>query len=200
MRTVLIGPTRNSRRPRHFPLLSLLALGFCFLVVGLTTELFAGQQAPAKTFKLESSSFAPGGDIARKFTCEGPDISPALTWTDPPAGTKTFALIADDPDAPGGTFVHWVAYNLPATARKLNQATPGNDEMSGGGRQGMNDFPLSGYGGPCPPPGKYHRYFFRLYALDTVLNLKGGATRKEVDRAMTGHILAQAEVMGRFRR
>ena len=87
-------------------------------------------------------------------------------------------MIADNPDAPSGTFVHWVVYNLPATARRLNEAIPGNDEMSGGGRQGMNDFPMSGYGGPCPPPGKYHRYFFRLYALDTVLNLKGGATRQ----------------------
>ena len=196
MGIVTIRPPRN----RTASLLVLLTLGFCFLVVGLTTGLFAGQQAPAKTFRLETSSFLPGDDIPRKFTCEGPDVSPALTWTEPPAGTKSFALIADDPDAPRSTFVHWVVYNLPATARRLTEAIPGNDEMSGGGRQGMNDFPMSGYAGPCPPPGKYHRYFFRLYALDTVLNLKGGATRKEVDRAMTGHILTQAEVMGRFRR
>ena len=200
MRTGLIGSPRNSHRPRHLPLLPLLALGFFFLVVGLTNGLFAGQQAPARTFRLETSSFPPGGDIPRKFTCEGPDVSPALTWTEPPAGTKSFALIADDPDAPSGTFVHWVVYNLPATARRLSEAIPGNDEMSGGGRQGMNDFPMSGYGGPCPPPGKYHRYFFRLYALDTVLSLKAGVTRQQVDGAMKGHVLAQAEVMGRFRR
>ena len=199
MRTGLIGSRWIFHQPRHL-LLPLLTLGFCFLLVGLTTGLSAGQQAPAKTFKLETLSFPPGGDIPRKFTCEGPDVSPALTWTEPPGGTKSFALIADDPDAPSGTFVHWVVYNLPPSTRRLPEATAGNDPLSGGGHQEMNDFPMSGYAGPCPPPGKYHRYFFRLYALDTVLNLKGDATRKEVDRAMAGHILADAEVMGRFRR
>ena len=192
--------TIHPQRNRTASLLVLLALGLCLLATGRRAALGAGQQAPAKAFKLETSSFLPGDDIPRKFTCEGPDVSPALTWTEPPAGTKSFALIADDPDAPRGTFVHWVVYNLPATARRLSEATPGNDEMSGGGRQGMNDFPMSGYAGPCPPPGKYHRYFFRLYALDTVLNLKSGATRQELDRAMKGHVLAEAEVMGRFRR
>jgi Raf kinase inhibitor-like YbhB/YbcL family protein len=181
-------------------LFSLLGLCACLVALGAGAKLRAGQQAPAKTFKLETTSFTPGGDIPKKFTCQGPDVSPALTWTEPPAGTRSFALIADDPDAPGGTFVHWVVYNLPPTARKLNEATAGNEEMGNGGRQGMNDFPMSGYAGPCPPPGKYHRYFFRLYALDTLLNLKGGATRQQVDGAMHGHVLAQAEVMGRFRR
>ena len=154
---------------------------------------------------LTSPDFSANGAIPTLHTCEGPDRAPALAWTDVPAASKSLVLIVDDPDAPDPaaprmTWVHWVVYNLPATARRLNEATPGNDEMSGGGRQGMNDFPMSGYAGPCPPPGKYHRYFFRLYALDTVLNLKGGATRQEVDAAMKGHVLAQAEVMGRFRR
>jgi hypothetical protein len=181
-------------------LLSPLGMGACLVALGAWAGLRASQQAPAKTFKLETTAFMPGGDIPRKFSCQGADVSPALTWTEPPAGTKSFALIADDPDAPRGTFVHWVVYNLPATARRLSEAIAGNDEMSGGGRQGLNDFPMSGYAGPCPPPGKYHRYFFRVYALDVVLNLKGGATRQELDRTMQGHVLAQAEVMGRFRR
>jgi Raf kinase inhibitor-like YbhB/YbcL family protein len=191
---------RSFDRTRTASLLSLIAVGTSLLAMGVCTGLNAGQKAPTKTFKLETTAFTPGGDIPRKFTCQGADVSPALTWTEPPTGTKSFALIADDPDAPSGTFVHWVVYNLPATARRLPEAIPGNDEMTGGGRQGMNDFPISGYGGPCPPPGKYHRYFFRLYALDTALNLKGGATRQELDRGMQGHVLAQAEVMGRFQR
>ena len=200
MKMGIICSPRSSGRMRAPSLLSLLAIGACLLAIGMSAGLNAGQKSPTNTLKIETSSFPPGGDIPKRFTCQGPDVSPALTWNEPPAGPRSLALIADDPDAPGGTFVHWVVYNLPATARKLNEATPGNDEMSGGGRQGVNDFPMSGYSGPCPPPGKYHRYFFRLYALDTVLNLKSGATRKEVDAAMKGHVLAQAEVMGRFQR
>ena len=196
MGIVTIRPPRN----RTASLLVLLALGLCLLATGRRAALGAGQQAPAQTFKLETTTFTPGGDIPTRYTCQGADVSPALTWTEPPAGTKSFALIADDPDAPGGTFVHWVLYNLPPSIRRLPEAMAGNDPLSGGGHQGTNDFPMSGYAGPCPPPGKYHRYFFRLYALDTVLSLKGGGTRQELDRAMTGHILAQAEVMGRFRR
>ena len=136
--------TIHLQRNRTTSLLVLLALGLCLLATGWRAALGAGQQAPAKAFKLATTAFTPGGDIPRKFTCEGADVSPALTWTEPPAGTKSFALIADDPDAPRGTFVHWVVYNLPATARRLSEATPGNDEMSGGGRQGMDDFPMSG--------------------------------------------------------
>lgn len=152
------------------------------------------------SFTLQTSAFQPGGDIPRKFTCEGPDVSPALTWSDPPAGTGSLALIADDPDAPAGTWVHWVLYDLPATARQLPEAVPKTDKVPGGGHQGLNDFRKTGYGGPCPPPGKPHRYFFKLYALDTKLNLKPGATKKAVEQAMEGHILAQAEVMGRYQR
>jgi Raf kinase inhibitor-like YbhB/YbcL family protein len=200
MRTDIIRCLHISGKTRAVSPLSLIILGAFLISMGVWAELRAGQQAPAQTFKLETTAFTPGGDIPTRYTCQGADVSPALTWTDPPAGTKSFALIADDPDAPIGTFVHWVVYDLPATARRLPEAIAGNDEMGGGGRQGMNDFRMSGYAGPCPPPGKYHRYFFRLYAVDKVLNLKGGATRREVDQAMQGHVLAQAEVMGRFRR
>jgi hypothetical protein len=106
----------------------------------------------------------------------------------------------DDPDAPGGTWVHWVVYDLPASARQLPEHVSPGEAVAGGGKQGVNDFPMNGYGGPCPPPGKPHRYFFRLYALDTILDLRAAAHRKEVDSAMKGHILAQAELMGTFGR
>jgi len=151
-------------------------------------------------FNISSTAFQPGGDIPRKYTCEGPDVSPALSWTDPPAGTQSFTLIGDDPDAPVGTWVHWVAYDVPASARQFAEGVPKTDAIPGGGVQGLNDFGKTGYGGPCPPPGKPHRYYFKLYALDSKLNLKPGATKKAVEQAMQGHILAQAEVMGRFKR
>ena len=149
---------------------------------------------------LKTSAFAPGGDIPAKFTCSGPDLSPALAWSDVPAGAKSLALIVDDPDAPAGVWTHWVIYDLPPQAGELPEGTPKTDELPNGARQGRNDFRKLGYGGPCPPPGKPHRYFFKLYALDAKLNLKGGATKQEVERAMQGHILAQAELMGKFKR
>ncbi len=154
----------------------------------------------ASKIELKTTSFTPGGFIPKRFTCEAEDVSPALAWTDPPAGTPSFSIIEDDPDAPSGTFVHWLVYDLPAANRKLPEALSGNDQMAGGGRQGTNDFSRTGYSGPCPPPGRPHRYFIRLYALDTKLNLRPAASRRELDSAMQGHILAQAELMGRFRR
>ena len=152
------------------------------------------------SFKVSTTAFQPEGDIPSKYTCTGPDVSPALTWSDPPAGTQSFTLIADDPDAPVGTWVHWVAYDLPASTRQLPEGVPKTGAVPGGGVQGLNDFGKTGYGGPCPPPGKAHRYYFKLYALDSKLDLKPGATKKAVEQAMQGHILAQAEVMGRFKR
>ncbi len=150
--------------------------------------------------QLKTSAFANGGDIPSMFTCDGADDSPALQWTEPPAPTQSFALIADDPDAPRGTWVHWVLYDLPATARELPGGVPPEATLPSGARQGRNDFKKIGYGGPCPPPGPAHRYFFRLFALDRALGLQPGARRADVDRAMEGHILARAEVMGRYRR
>jgi len=152
------------------------------------------------SFQLKSSDFTAGAAIPQQFTCVGADMSPALHWSDPPAETKSFALIADDPDAPAGTWVHWVLYNIPPGARSLPQNFPKSEEPREGALQGRNDFGRVGYGGPCPPPGKPHRYFFKLYALDTHLGLKAGATKKEVERAMQSHILEQAELMGRFAR
>jgi Raf kinase inhibitor-like YbhB/YbcL family protein len=161
------------------------------------------QQPPggsAMSLQLSSTAFPPGGDIPSKYTCSGADVSPALSWNDPPTGTQSFALIADDPDAPAGTWVHWVAYDLPASARQLPEGVPKTDTIPGGGVQGQNDFRKTGYGGPCPPPGKPHRYYFKLYALDRKLDLKPGEAKKAVEQAIQGHILAQAELMGRFQR
>jgi len=152
------------------------------------------------TLQLKSPDFVSGSTIPKQFTCSGADNSPALAWVDPPAKTQSFALIAADPDAPIGTFVHWVIYDLPANLRALPQNVPKSEQSADGSRQGRNDFGNIGYNGPCPPPGKAHRYFFKLYALDTKLNLKSGASKKDVERAIEGHILAQGEYMGRFSR
>jgi Raf kinase inhibitor-like YbhB/YbcL family protein len=152
------------------------------------------------TMTLSSSAFKTGAEIPRRHTCEGADLSPALAWDGAPAGTKSFALIADDPDAPVGTWVHWVVYDLPADTSKLPEGLPTTDTLSGGGKQGINDFRKTGYGGPCPPPGKPHRYFFKLYALDAPTNLKPRATKADVLRAIEGHVLAQAELMGTYER
>lgn len=152
------------------------------------------------SFTLTSEAFENGGTIHKKFTCDGSDLSPALSWSDPPAGTKSLALISDDPDAPAGTWVHWVAFDIPSGTRELPEGVAKTPELPGGGRQGSSDFGRIGYGGPCPPPGKPHRYYFKLYALDTQLNLRPGSTKQEVERAMKGHILAQAELMGRYGR
>ena len=151
-------------------------------------------------FSISSPSFSQGSEIPRKFTCDGADVSPELTWTGPPAGTQSFALIADDPDAPVGTWTHWVLYDLPAPTATLAEGVSKVDEVPTGGRQGRNDFRKIGYGGPCPPPGKPHRYFFKLYALDRMLNLKPGSSKQDVEQAMQNHILGKAEVMGTYRR
>jgi Raf kinase inhibitor-like YbhB/YbcL family protein len=175
--------------------LALAGGALIFLAPGVLT----GQQASGK-MELKTTAFQPGGEIPRQFTCDGADASPALSWSAPPAATQSFVLIMEDPDAPVGTFVHWVVYNLPSSIRQLPDRVPGKGEMRSGGLQGVNDFPRTGYGGPCPPRGKPHRYFFRLYALDSKLNLKAEARRGEVDQAMKGHVIAQAELLGLYGR
>jgi Raf kinase inhibitor-like YbhB/YbcL family protein len=151
-------------------------------------------------FSISSSDFQNGGDIPKKFTCDGADVSPELSWSDPPAGTKSFALIADDPDAPVGTWTHWVLYDLPAGTHNLAENVPKIDQLPSGGMQGRNDFRKIGYGGPCPPPGNPHRYFFKLYALDSKPNLKPGASRQEVEQAIKSHTLGKTQVMGKYKR
>lgn len=151
-------------------------------------------------FSLSSPAFDPGGSIPKKFTCDGEDVSPPLSWDAPPAGTQSLALIADDPDAPAGTWVHWVLFDLPGETRELAEDMPKQQELPGGARQGRNDFRRIGYGGPCPPPGPAHRYFFKLYALNTKLGLTASATKSHVEKAMRGKILGQAELIGLYQR
>jgi Raf kinase inhibitor-like YbhB/YbcL family protein len=151
-------------------------------------------------WELKSSAFSAGADIPKKHTCDGADVSPALSWGEPPEKTDSYALIGDDPDAPAGTWVHWVLYNLPGTARELPENVAKQETLESGALQGKNDFRRIGYGGPCPPAGPAHRYYFRLYALDASLNLKAGATKAEVEKAIKGHVVGQAELMGRYKR
>ncbi|HLC21007.1 MAG TPA: YbhB/YbcL family Raf kinase inhibitor-like protein [Candidatus Methylomirabilis sp.] len=155
--------------------------------------------AQGAAMDLNSQAFRPGGMIPAKYTCDGADISPPLTWPDPPAGTKSFALIMDDPDAPVGTWVHWVIWNIPATARGLEENVPKTASLPNGARQGTNDFKRTGYGGPCPPSGT-HRYFFRLYALGSTLSLSPETTKSVLEDTMRRHILAQSELIGKYTR
>ncbi|HEY9015859.1 MAG TPA: YbhB/YbcL family Raf kinase inhibitor-like protein [Gemmatimonadales bacterium] len=150
--------------------------------------------------KLTSPGFQHGDVIPRDHTCEGADLSPPLTWTDVPVERRSLALVCEDPDAPRGTWIHWVLYNLPAESAELSPGIPQLPELPSGARQGRNDSGDIGYNGPCPPPGKPHRYYFRLYALDTMLNLPHGVSRAELDRAMADHILDQATLMGMYQR
>lgn len=150
-------------------------------------------------FELTSTAFAHGEAIPRQYSCDGEDISPPLSWGDPPEGTQSLALIMDDPDAPAGVWVHWVLYNLPAGSGGLPEAVPTDAQLADGSRQGKSSWGRMGYGGPCPPSGT-HRYFFRLYALDTALDLAAGASKEQLLQAMEGHVLAQAELMGLYAR
>jgi Raf kinase inhibitor-like YbhB/YbcL family protein len=155
----------------------------------------------AKTqLTLKSPAFAAGEVIPQKYTGDGDDISPALNWDNVPEGTKSFALILSDPDAPVGTFIHWVVYDIPAEVRALSEGIPRTGILENGARQGVNGFRNIGYNGPKPPPGKPHRYFFRLYALDTVLNSEPGIAAGKLQGLIEGHILAQAELMGIYGR
>lgn len=148
---------------------------------------------------LSSPAFAAGASIPAGYSCDGKDQSPPLRWTGAPAGTQSFALIMDDPDAPAGTWVHWLIFNIPAQATGLPEAVRPAAKLDDGSVQGTNSWRRVGYGGPCPPRGQ-HRYFFKLYALDSMLSLSSSASKADLLRAMEGHILAQAELMGVYRR
>lgn len=150
--------------------------------------------------QVTSPAFAEGGSIPSKYTCDGQDVSPPIKWNSVPDGTQSIALIADDPDAPNGTWVHWVVYDLPPSLRELPEKVPSDEEILGnGGRQGITDFGRIGYGGPCPPSGT-HRYYFKVYALDRVLGLSPGATKGQLLKAMEGHLLAEGHLMAKYAR
>lgn len=152
------------------------------------------------TVKMTSPAFAEGAFIPVRYTCDGENISPPLTWTPPPPETASLALITDDPDAPSGVWVHWVLYNLPGDATGLPEAVATTQTLANGAVQGNNSSNNLGYRGPCPPRGSAHRYFFKLYALDAKLNLAPGATKADLLKAMNDHILAEGQLMGRYQR
>jgi len=154
----------------------------------------------AGTLLVESDAFEAEGTIPQLYTCDGNDISPPLSWSELPAGTQSLAFIFDDVDAPAGTWVHWVIFNIPADARSLPEGVPTDPVVAGLGVHGSNSWGNLGYGGPCPPKGGPHRYTFRLYALDTVLDLDAGVDRAGLDGAMEGHILSTGQLMGRYGR
>jgi Raf kinase inhibitor-like YbhB/YbcL family protein len=175
------------------------------MLVCLVTAGGADNPNPQKVMSLQitSTAFSEGQPIPAKYSCEGRDISPPLAWISQggtPANIKSFALIMDDPDAPMGIWVHWVLYDLPANATGLPEDVAKTQVISNGAKQGLNTWPRLGYGGPCPPPGKPHRYFFKLYALDKMLDLKSGLTKKDLLKAMEGHVLAEGQLMGTYQR
>lgn len=167
---------------------------------GCITDTSRGPEKTGAPINLSSDAFRNGGEISPVYTCKGQDISPRLTWEGVPNGTKSIALIMDDPDAPGGTFSHWIMYNIPPELKALPAAIPSNQSLSDGSRQGINDFRRTGYSGPCPPSGKSHRYYFRLYALDTSLPQTGSLTRDTLLKSIEGHVIGKGELMGFFRR
>jgi Raf kinase inhibitor-like YbhB/YbcL family protein len=150
--------------------------------------------------QMSSTAFKEGEAIPVVYTCDGKNISPPLSWTEVPQGSQSLTLIVDDPDAPAGTWVHWVVFNLPPAMSSLSEGASSSGRQEQFGIAGTNSFQKSGYGGPCPPKGKPHRYFFKLYALDTMLGLKSGASKADVEKAMQGHILAQGQLMGTYGR
>ena len=172
----------------------------CLATGGLAGDTITTKEKPTMKIQITSSAFTEGQPIPRPHAFEDKDFSPALQWTDIPPAAKSLALICDDPDAPMGTWVHWVLYDLPPTTAGLSEGVPKSPKLASGAKQGVNDDKRTGYGGPCPPPGKPHRYFFKLYALDGSTGLKPGVTKKELLKAMEGHVLAEGQLMGTFQR
>ena len=195
-------------RPRVFGIRTAVAAAIAVAaVVGLACSQEDPEPIPEPevtetemTMEITSSAFTQGNSIPAQYSCDSDDVSPKLSWSGVPEGTRSIALIMDDPDAPGGTWVHWVIYGIPPAADGLPEGVPTSDTLDGGARQGKNDFGNLGYGGPCPPRGGPHRYFFKLYALDIELTLSPGATKADLLREMSGSILAQGDLMGTYTR
>jgi Raf kinase inhibitor-like YbhB/YbcL family protein len=178
---------------RWFAFLLLLLVSF-WLSACQTASVGSSDEEVKMNIEIISTAFAPNGIIPKRHTCDGENLSPPLEWKNLPPQTQSIALIMDDPDAPMGTFVHWVTFNIPPEVTEFAEGEKGI------GVEGINDFRKVGYGGPCPPRGSNHRYFFKIYALDTKLNLDSRATKKDLEKAMQGHILAQGELIGRYGR
>lgn len=188
--------------PRRLARLVAGLLAGAALVLGAGCHKASGpkEPEPAASIRLTSPAFKDGESIPKKYTADGENVSPPLRWEEPPRGAQSFALICEDPDAPGGTFYHWVLFNLPADARELKEGVPPTGELPDGARQGKNSFDKVGYGGPSPPEGKPHRYVFKLFALDRKLDLSAGATRDQLVTAMKGHALAGGQLTGKYGR
>jgi Raf kinase inhibitor-like YbhB/YbcL family protein len=176
------------------------------LFLAMAAMAMSGSQSQPQTgrsqsmMQLTSTAFQMGGDIPSKFSCDERNISPELSWTGAPPQTKSFALIMHDPDAPKtGGYTHWIVYNMPATSDHIAEKAPNQDQLPGGGMQGKNDNGTYGYVGPCPPSGT-HRYYFRLYALDVELSPGAGRSKADLEKAMEGHVVAQAELVGKYKR
>ena len=196
-----LGIIENNRRffMRKLPLIFLFAFMFLTISLFYTIPENSNREAKAMDLEVRSSAFKYGGYIPSRYTCDGENISPQLSWSKGPSGTKSYAIIADDPDAPMGTWVHWVIYNIPDNVTSLPEALSNAKRLDFGAYQGKNDFKKIGYGGPCPPGGT-HRYYFKVYALDTVLDSGPGLTKRQLLKAMEGHILAKGELMGKYSR
>jgi Raf kinase inhibitor-like YbhB/YbcL family protein len=190
--------------PRILALLASSALILTACGRGRSTESMVPEYASRPTLRVQSSAFAEGGEIPKPFTCDGKYISPPLAWSGVPEATRSLALICEDPDAPGGTFTHWVLFGLSPGAKELPEGVPAESRVKVGsgeesGAQGKNDFGNLGYGGPCPPKGR-HRYIFRLYSLDMVPNLEPGASRAQLLEAIKGHVTAEGRLTGTYTR
>lgn len=183
----------------YYLFLSIGILTVLFLLTG--TEVLAQKGGGQMNFMLSSTSFKDGSTIPKQYTCDGTDASPGLSWEGVPVGTRSFVLIMDDPDAPVGTFNHWILYDLPAETRELSEGILKEPTLPNGAKQGITSFRRAGYGGPCPPKGPVHRYFFTLYALD-IHSLGSGpkASKEEVEGKMKGHVLGKAVIMGKYGR
>jgi Raf kinase inhibitor-like YbhB/YbcL family protein len=176
---------------------------FFFVTASMLLAAMGGSamaQGQGSGFQITSPDIQEGKPIPKKFTCESVDVSPTLNWSGAPEGTESYALIMEDPDAPIGTFVHWVLYNIPGDASGLPEGVPQEQMLKDGSVQGLSDFRRVGYNGPCPPPGKPHRYYFILRALDTGLDLPPRVMKREVEKAVEGHVLGEATLMGTFKR
>jgi len=185
----------------HSPMIRIVVNCLCALTGAAVAAVSVAQalQEAAMSLALTSPAFAQGKPIPSKYTCDGADVSPPLSWTGVPAKARSLALVMDDPDAPVGVWDHWILFNIPANAPGLPEGVLRSATLADGARQGNNSWPRIGYGGPCPPSGT-HRYFFRLYALDAMLDLATGATKAQLEAAMKGHVLAQAALMGTYAR
>lgn len=179
-----------------------LSLAICVVLASALVSIGSVLAPPVtrNRMSLASSAFKDGQPIPSQYTCDDKNISPPLTWNGAPGNTTSLVLMVDDPDAPTGVWTHWVVFDLPANMSELAEDASKSESGMGTAKQGVNDFKRAGYGGPCPPAGKQHRYFFKIYALDIMLELPSGASRREVAAAMAKHILAQGQLMGTYQR